>query len=507
MKGLLIDGKNLSIDLIGKLLDEGGTLEISDEAVAKVSQSEETIAKIVHKNETVYGVNTGFGEFSSVSIPSDKLRELQENLIRSHCVGCGEMISPRISKTMILLRVNALLLGHSGIRLETVKLMLEMFNRDIIPVIFRKGSVGASGDLVPLAHMALCLIGEGEVHFRGEVKPTAEVFRLEGLEPVILGPKEGLALINGTQYMAANAVLALLDIRTLINVADITSAMSLEGYQGTLVPFDKRLHDLRPHPGQNIVSKHIRDLLKDSEILISHRACKRVQDPYSLRCIPQVHGAIYDTYAYVRSVVEREINSVTDNPIIFNDTCEALSGGNFHGEPLALVLDFMAMAVTEIGSISERRGELLLRAPQGTDLPMFLTGQGGLNSGLMIAQYAAASLVNHCKVLSHPACVDSIPTSADKEDHVSMGATSAIKLNEIIDNVFRIIAIELLIASQSIEFHRPLKTSPAIEEILKIVRMKVNKLERDRVLKTDLDVLEKMIRENCFIGHYCKDIV
>ncbi|MCK5683537.1 histidine ammonia-lyase [bacterium] len=506
MKILKIDGSNLTIDKVSSIINDDGKLKITPGAKRKVIESEKTINKIVAKKGTVYGVNTGFGEFSSVSIPSSKLRELQENLIRSHCVGCGVVIDTKISKTMMLLRLNSLLKGHSGIRIETLNLMIELFNRNIIPVVFSKGSVGASGDLVPLAHMALPLLGEGEVHYKGKIQETSKVFKKEKLKALKLGPKEGLALINGTQYMSANAVLALLDIRTLINMAGITSSMTIEGYQGTLVPFDKRLHDLRPHPGQNVVSTHIRSLVKGSEIQDSHKECKRIQDPYSLRCIPQVHGAIFDTYIYVKSVVEREINSVTDNPIIFNDTCEALSGGNFHGEPLALVLDFIAMAVTEIGSISERRGELLLRAPQGTDLPMFLTEVGGLNSGLMIAQYAAASLVNHCKVLSHPACVDTIPTSADKEDHVSMGATSAIKLNEIIDNVFRIIAIELMISAQAIEFHRPLKTSIEIEKIMKIIRKEVKVLKRDRMLKPDIDILEKMVRDNMFSKFYSKEI-
>ena len=451
----------------------------------------------------VYGINTGFGALSETRISAHDVRALQRNLVRSHSTGIGPNLEVSQVRAMMLLRAQVIALGHSGVRLEVVEILLAMLNQGVTPRVPAQGSVGASGDLAPLAHLALAMIGEGEATVDGERYVTsADVLRSKGIAPVVLEAKEGLALINGTQYMASLGTLALLEAERLCTVADVAGAMSLEALKGSIVPFDARLQAARPHPGQATVAKNLRALLASSEIMESHRDCGKVQDAYSLRCMPSVHGATRDALAWVRSVLEREVNSVTDNPSVFlrdDGGADIISGGNFHGQPLALALDLAAMAVAELANISERRVEQLVNPALSTGLTPFLAAGSGLHSGFMIAQVASASLVSENKVLCHPASVDSIPSSAGKEDHVSMGSISAKKLVEVVRNVKNSLAIEIMTAAAGIDQRAPLTPSRGVADALRIVRSKVAPMTEDRPLYRDIHAVAELVDSGAFV--------
>jgi histidine ammonia-lyase len=463
------------------------------EARQKVEASRAAIDAIALQGDAaprVYGVNTGFGALSETRISAHDIRALQRNLVRSHSTGIGPNLEAAQVRGMILLRAQVLALGHSGVRSLLVDTLVAMLNKGVHPRIPAQGSVGASGDLAPLAHLALTMIGEGEAELDGTLRPGAEALKAAGIAPVVLEAKEGLALINGTQYMASLGTLALLEAARLCTAADIAGAMSLEALKGSSRPFDPRLQAARPHPGQEIVAKNLRALLADSEIAESHRDCGKVQDAYSLRCMPQVHGATRDALAWAREVHEREINSVTDNPSVFLvDGAEAdlISGGNFHGQPLALALDLAAIAVAELANISERRVEQLVNPALSTGLTPFLAAGSGLHSGFMIAQVASASLVSENKVLAHPASVDSIPSSAGKEDHVSMGSISAKKLVQVVANVRYALAIEVMTAAAGIDQRKPLKPSKGVAAAQDAVRKVVAPMTEDRPLYGDIE--------------------
>lgn len=456
----------------------------------------EAIANLGDQGPAVYGVNTGFGALSETRIGAQHIVDLQRNLVRSHACGVGPNLGEPEVRAMMVLRAQVIAQGYSGVRSEVVELLVDMLNAGVFPRVPAQGSVGASGDLAPLAHLALVLMGEGEVFtFGAEVPAHVELARI-GLLPVELGAKEGLALINGTQYMTALGALALVDCLELARVADIAAAMSIEALKGSSRPFDERLMHVRPHPGQARVAENLRLLLAESDIMISHKNCSKVQDPYSLRCVPQVHGASRDAFSWAAGVLEREANSVTDNPTVFiddSDAWELISGGNFHGQPVALALDLAAIAVAELANISERRVEQLVNPALSSGLTPFLAKDSGLHSGLMIAQVAAASLVSENKVLCHPASVDSIPSSAGKEDHVSMGSVGARKLSQIVANVRNGLAIEVLTASVGLDQRRPLLPSRAVRAALGCVRRLVPELDEDRALYRDIAAVAELI--------------
>jgi histidine ammonia-lyase len=463
-------------------------------------RSRDVVEEIAARGDVVYGVSTGFGKFADRIIPPHALERLQRNLIVSHAVGVGDPLSADVARAMMLLRVVALARGYSGIRPSTVQRLVDILNAGIVPVVPEQGSVGASGDLAPLAHLALLLIGEGEAWVGDERLPGGDALRRFDIAPVELGAKEGLALINGTQLMTALGALLVADARNLLEVADIAGALSLEAVRGTDRPFDPRVQEVRPHAGQRAVASHLRQLTSGSEIMRSHRHdSHRVQDPYSLRCMPQVHGAARDAVAYVADVIEVEINSATDNPLIFPDDGSVISCGNFHGEPLAMALDFCSIAMAEIGGIAERRIEVMLD-PIFSELPPFLTEQGGVDSGYMVAQYTAAALVSENKVLAHPASVDSIPTSANQEDHVSMGVTAGLKARKILRNVENVLAIELLCGAEGIDYRRPLRTSPALEAVHRVIRSEVPHLVADRVLSPDIARAASMVADGRIVA-------
>ncbi len=446
----------------------------------------------------MYGVNTGFGKFATVGVDRTQLAQLQHNLIVSHAIGVGEALPGEVVRGMLLLRAQSLALGHSGVRPEVVELLLELLNAQAHPVIPAQGSVGASGDLAPLAHLALTLLGLGELEHGGRVRPAAEVLSDLGLTPLELQAKEGLALINGTQLMGSLLALSVLDARTLLQTATLAAAMTVEGMRGSHAPFRDDVVRLRPHPGALRVASELRAHLSGSAIAPSHATCGRVQDAYSLRAVPQIHGATLDVIAHAEQVLAVEFASVTDNPLIFPATGEVISGGNFHGQPLALTADALTVAVAELGSVAERRCEQLLN-PALSGLPGFLTPQGGLNSGLMIAQYTAAALVSENKVLSHPASVDSIPTSANQEDHVSMGAHACRKLRQVLENSAVVIAAELLCAAQSLEF-QPLAPGEGVGRAYRFVRTLSAPLDHDRYYKPELDALTLAVRRGAVLA-------
>jgi histidine ammonia-lyase len=493
-----LDGHNLTLEKLAlftkpnEVASKQVTLKIKPSALTKMHAARKLVLDIVKKGKPVYGINTGFGALASKQIPNENLTELQYNLIRSHCTGVGTPFDLHVSRAIMLSRANCLIQGFSGVTPETIELILEMLNHQITPVIPEKGSVGASGDLAPLSHVALALIGEGEVFFKGKVMRADLAFEQVGLKPAQLGPKDGLALINGTSVMLALGALAVCEARSLMQQADVIAALSLEAVRGTSKAFDQRISQLKPHPGQLQVSKNMNQLLEGSEILHSHPDDGKVQDPYSLRCIPQVHGACRQTLEHTTHVLDIELQSVTDNPLVFVETGDVVSGGNFHGEALALTLDYLAMGLSEIGNIAERRVEKMMN-PHFSDLPAFLTKDSGLNSGLMIAHVTMAALASENKGLCHPASVDSIPTSTDKEDHVSMGVTAGRKLREVLKNVQNQLAIELLCNTQGLEFLRPLKSSPVLESIVTHVRKTVPPIDRDRVFSKDMERLTHMI--------------
>lgn len=491
----------LSLANVYEVAVQGRSVELSTEACEKVLKAHQFLISRIETGETHYGLNTGFGLLSSVRIPPEDIETLQYYLLRSHACGVGPALDDHYVRAMLLLRANNLAIGNSGVSLQLVNQILAILNAGIVPIVPVQGSVGASGDLAPLSHLALPLIGEGRARFQGQEMSGAEALKAAKLEPLRLGPKEGLALINGTQFMTAIGTLNLLEAEFLADLSDMTGALSLEALRGTSTAFDEEIHLVRPHPGQLQVAKNLRTFLlpaqKKSEIAMSHLQCARVQDPYSLRCMPQVHGASRDTLTFVRQVLEREVNSVTDNPLIFPDQKKILSGGNFHGQIVAIAMDTLAIAVAELASISEQRLEKLVN-PAFSDLPPFLTTRGGLNSGFMIVQVAAASLVSENKTLCHPASVDSIPTSADKEDHVSMGAWAARKASLVVQNARRVLGMELLAAAQGIDLIRPLKSTPVLEEFHTLVRTLVPKLEEDRVFYKDFEAIETLLTSTTF---------
>ncbi len=472
---------------------EGARVRLASAAADRVAAARAFIERIGAEERTVYGVTTGFGHLSTVKISGDKLADLQRNLIRSHASGVGEPFAPETVRAVMLLLANSLARGHSGVRVVVIELLLGMLNAGVTPIVPTRGSVGASGDLAPLAHLALTLTGEGEAIYEGERMPGGEALKRAGLSPVTLGAKEGLALINGTHVMEACGTLAVDDAERLVRAAEVAVAMSIEALMGSYVPLDARIHALRPQPGQQETAARLRTLLAGSEINPSHVDCGRVQDPYTLRCAPQVLGAARDAVAYCAGVFDNELDAVTDNPLIFAGDGDVLSGGNFHGQPLALALDFLAIALTQVASFSERRAYSLLE-PHAWDtgpnaLKPFLTPEPGLNSGYMIAQYVAAALVNEIKVLAHPASIDSIPTSAGMEDFVSMGSTAAIKLQQLLPMAWRVIAIELICAAQGLEFRKPLQPGRGVVEAYAAVRSVVPALTSDRPPSPDIEAL------------------
>ncbi len=494
-----LTGQPLSLSQIAQVAYGQTSIEVASSAHARIKASRKVIEEIVAKNGVVYGVSTGFGKLADVHIPTDELRQLQLNLVRSHACGVGRPLSIPEVRAMMLLRANVLVLGFSGIRLEVIELLCELVNRGVTPFIPEKGSVGASGDLAPLAHLSLTLLGEGEAFYEGALLPSADALKKAGLRPVVLEAKEGLALLNGTQAMHAVGGLALFRAQRLARVADIAGAMSLEALKGTPTAFDERIHQARPHPGQQAVAQHLRHLLRDSEIRQSHLADDpRVQDAYSLRCMPQVHGAVRGALDHCENVLEIESASATDNPLVFAETGDVLSGGNFHGAPLALALDYAAIAVTDLMSISERRTDRLVNPDSSEGLPPFLTPHAGTHSGFMILHVAAVALLNEAKVLAHPASVDNLPTSGGKEDHVSMGMTAALKLRTIVENAENLLAIELLAAAEGIEFRRPLKAGVGVEQAFERVRSISPAVDADRSMSPDIARVATAIREGVF---------
>ena len=465
-----ISAEHLTIERIGEIIENGYKIELSEDAKSRIKRCRNYLDKKIRANgEPVYGVTTGFGSLCNVSIGKEQLSQLQVNLIKSHACGTGERVPNEIVKIMLLLKVQSLSYGYSGCKLDTVQRLVQFFNSDIYPVVYKQGSLGASGDLVPLAHLCLPLIGLGEVEYQGKVISGAEVLRKKRWKPISLASKEGLALLNGTQNMSAFAVWALLNAQRLSRWADTIAAMSLDAYDGRQEPFIHAVHAVRPHQGQIETAERMRKLLEGSQLINGVKA--HVQDPYSFRCVPQVHGAVKDTIRYVRSVIDNEINSVTDNPVVFPDEDLIISAGNFHGEPIALPIDFLSIAMSELANISERRIYRLVSGTRG--LPSFLVANPGVNSGFMITQYTAASAVSLNKSLAMPSSVDSIPSCQDQEDHVSMGANAAIKLYKVILNTERVLAIELFNAVQALDFRLPLRSSPTICRIYDAYRKQV----------------------------------
>lgn len=497
MRPLALTGHNLTLEDFYDAVLQGRPVRLTPSAKTRMAKSQGVIRRAAAGNKPVYGVTTGFGKLADQRIPPTDVEQLQVNLVRSHAAGVGEPLTTEETRGLMLLRANVLARGHSGVRPQLVDHLLRLLNRKVHPVIPCRGSVGACGDLAPLAHLALVLLGEGEAMVGGRRVHGRTALAQAGLKPVRLNAKEGLSLVNGTQAMLALGLLAHRRATILVETADVAGAMSLEALKGTPVAFDPRIHRLRPYPGQITVAANLRALLTKSEIRVSHLDCSRVQDAYSLRCMPQVHGAVRDALDYIRRTLLIELNSVTDNPLVFPERDEVLSGGNFHGQPLGLVLDHMAIAITELASIAERRIERLTN-PEYGDLPPFLSPDPGLNSGFMLAQVTAAALTSENKVLSHPASVDSIPTSGNREDHVSMGMGSALKLKQVLSNAEHILAIELLCAAQGVEFHRPLKPGIGSRLACETLRRVVPRLEQDRIMGPDIERVRTLLVDGQF---------
>lgn len=478
-----IDSARLTLSTIKHLMVENAELSLTEEIKATISKSRTYLEeRIASSTKPIYGINTGFGALCKKAIEPHQLEELQTNLVRSHACGVGVPVGVEIGRLMLLLKIHALSFGNSGVRLELVERLLLFYNKGIVPIVYSQGSLGASGDLVPLAHLSLPLMGEGQVYFEGQVLDSIDVLRMLDIEPLTFAAKEGLAMLNGTQFMAALLVVACLEFEELFEQANCLAAMSIDAFDGSVEPLNYLIHAVRPHAGQQEAARQILNWLSGSEIAAQNKA--HVQDPYSFRCAPQVHGASYDAYVHVAKIVEVEINSATDNPLIFPEEDQIISGGNFHGQPLALGADYLALAIAELGSISERRTYQLLHGLRG--LPEFLSASNGLHSGLMIPQYVAASLVNKNKTLCSPASVDSIPSSNGQEDHVSMGATAAWRLLEMNQNLRQILAVELLTAAQALDYRKPLKSSAKIEKLVQDYRKEVDTLTEDRILHIDM---------------------
>ena len=489
-----ISSEVIQLATLQDIISQSKILKLSEEVIVKIQKCRVYLDKKIEvSQEPIYGINTGFGSLCNVKISNENLSQLQSNLVKSHACGIGDEVPKEIVKIMLLLKIQSLSYGYSGVQLQTVERLVDFYNNDILPIIYTQGSLGASGDLAPLAHLSLPLLGEGEVNFEGNRISSSEVLRKFNWKPIVLQSKEGLALLNGTQFMSAYGSYILLKAMKYSYLADVISAISLEGFDGRIEPFNELIHYVRPHKGQVVTAKRITELLDQSEIIAQQK--QHVQDPYSFRCIPQVHGASKDTIDYVKKVFTTEINSVTDNPNIFVDEDVIISGGNFHGQPLAMALDFLAIALSELGSISERRTYQLISGLRG--LPAFLIDNLGLNSGFMIPQYTAASIASQNKQLATPASIDSIVSSNGQEDHVSMGANAATKCLKVMENVERILAIELMNASQALEFRRPLKSSNFIESFIKSYREEVSFVKEDRILHYDIE--KSVVFLNSFI--------
>ena len=487
----IISAEHLSIERVGEIIEKGYKLELGDDARQRIQRCRAYLDKKIAENKApIYGVTTGFGSLCNVSVSAEELEQLQVNLMMSHACGVGDRVPNEIVKIMLLLKIQSLSYGFSGCKLDTVERLIDFFNNDVYPIVYMQGSLGASGDLVPLAHLSLPLVGLGEVEFEGEVMTGAAVLEKKGWKPIHLASKEGLALLNGTQNMSSFAVWGLLQAMKLSDWADKIAVMSLEAYEGRPEPFTPAVHAVRPHKGQIDTAAHIKQLLEGSELIKQPKTY--VQDPYSFRCVPQVHGAAKDTINYVKSVIDTEINSATDNPTVCPDEDLVISAGNFHGEPIALPIDFLAIALNELANISERRIYKLVSGTRG--LPSFLVANPGLNSGFMITQYTAASIVSLNKSLCSPASVDSIPSCQGQEDHVSMGANAAIKLYKVALNTERVLAIELFNAAQALDFRRPLKSSPAIEAIHAAYRKAVPFISEDEVMYPHIETSVQFLR-------------
>jgi histidine ammonia-lyase len=488
-----VDGRSLTIDAVEVVARHGSRAELTDGARGRVAASRKVIDDILAAGQVAYGINTGFGKLAEVLIPPEQLEQLQLNLLRSHACGVGEPFGEDVVRAMLLLRANVLATGHAGCRPIVVERVVDLLNAGVHPVVPSLGSVGASGDLAPLAHLALPLVGEGEAVVGGERMPGGQALRRCGFEPMVLGAKEGLALINGTQASAAVGALALADAGRLLAAADVVCALTLDALAGTDAAFDESVHAARPHPGQGESARRMRQLLEGSAIRNSHRDCGRVQDAYSLRCSPQVHGSGRDAFHHACGVLTVELNSATDNPMVFPDG-RVISGGNFHGAPIAAVFDYLTATITDLASISERRFARMVDSSL-SGLPRFLVDDAGVNSGFMMVQVSAAALVSEMKTLSHPASVDSIPTSAGQEDHVSMSTWAARKLARVVDLGRKVIGMELFAAAQALEFHRPLKSSPALESVVDKLRARVPRVEDDRYLADDIDAASELVYE------------
>jgi histidine ammonia-lyase len=494
-----LSGQRLSLEEIVRVSRGAETVTLAEEARARMADSRRVVEQITDSGRVVYGVNTGFGKLADIRIAPSELRELQLNLVRSHACGVGPPLSEAETRAVLLLRANVLALGYSGARPLIIETLLAMLERSVHPLIPEKGSVGASGDLAPLAHLALAVIGEGEAFYKGERMASSEALKRAGLEPVELEAKEGLALLNGTQAMGAVGALALHRAERLARVADVAGAMTLEALRGTPVAFDHRIHAARPHPGQMEVAAHLRELLNESEIRASHvENDPRVQDAYSLRCMPQVHGAVRGALQHARQIVETETGSATDNPLVFAGDDEVLSGGNFHGAPLALAFDYAAIALTDLMSITERRIDRLVNPDSNEGLPPFLTAQPGISSGFMMAQVTAAALLAESRVLAHPVSIDNVPTDGGKEDHVSMGMTASTKLRAVVENAEYAVSIELLAAAEGLEYRQPLRPGRGVRRAYEVVRSGVPRLARDRALAPDIAKIAAMIRAGEF---------
>ena len=493
MDKIRIREKYLTVNDIAAIARDGIVVCLTKESEERIINARKLVEEWVDEGKIIYGITTGFGALNNVIIPRESTMRLQENIILSHSAGVGNRLDNEIVRATMVLRINDFAMGYSGIRLETVRVLLDLLNNGICPVVPEKGSVGASGDLAPLAHLSQVLLGLGVAYYNGKEISGKEALEICAHQPVKLVPPEGLALVNGTQVMTAIAGLAVYDALRLSKTADIAASMSLEVLLGTNIELDPRIHEIKPHPGQIAAAKNMRRITKDSEIISSHKDCSYLQDAYTLRCSPQVHGASKDAIKYANQVVETEMNSVTNNPLIFSESGEFLLGGNFHGQHIALAMDFLSMAVSEHANIAERRIERLVN-PQLSGLPAFLVPDGGTNSGFMIAQYTAASLVSENKILSHPACVDSIPTSANKEDHVSMGTISARKCREIVKNSEHVIAIELLCGAQAMDLFTNLKPGAGTHAAYKVIRDAVPSLAHDRILSNDIEAVVELIK-------------
>ena len=490
-----ISTTHLSIDQIEEIIVSGAKLKLSKEAKTKIIACRNYLdEKIKASDEPVYGINTGFGSLYKERIDKKELEKLQENIIKSHACGAGEPIPGHIVKLILLLKVQSLSYGHSGVQLKTVERLIDFYNNNVLPVVYEYGSLGASGDLAPLAHLCLPLIGEGEADLNGKVFSGKEILKQMGWEPIQLMAKEGLALLNGTQFMAAFGVWNLIEAKKILRLSNLIGALSIDAFDGRIEPFNPKLHAIRPQPGQAKVAAEVFKHLEGSELIQQYKI--HVQDPYSFRCIPQVHGATHDALDYVKKVFTNEINGVTDNPNVFPEDDLIISAGNFHGQPLALALDFLTLAIAELGNISERRTYQLISGSR--DLPNYLVANPGINSGLMIPQYTAASIVSQNKNLCHPASSDSIVSSNGQEDHVSMGANAATKAYKVVNNLYEILAIELMTATQALDLRRPLKSSPKIEDLVNNFRKVVPFIEEDRILHNDMAAATEFLKTNSF---------